>query len=694
MSKTLKASWKILRRHWLKTLLISALTLFVAGLVAGLWIWRTFSLAAAEVDLTELDKVKEGTHVEDRHGEPVGILFADNRRFVTLNQVPKDVIDALIATEDARFYQHGGFDYQGISRAMVRNVSRMSIRQGGSTITQQLARQAFNLKGRTFRRKLLETFVACRIEQNYSKSDILEYYLNQIYLGNGFYGIGSGARGYFGKEIGDLTLEEGALLVGIIKAPVSFSPFKNMEAAKRARNLTLQRMLVLHPTESKRIERAIKQPVRVVPEESRVERPDYLLAAAERHLENLKKEGETGPWKKVSLSVDARLQSQLDNKVSTYVTRIEKELTDAEPGKSALQAAVVVIDNKTGAIVATCGGRDFKTSPFDRALLGHRPVGTAFLPLSYAAMLTVKPELDSMLVLDAPLDNRRAMIGGERGVLGEWGGETDQPVHEGFVPVLHSLAKGKTGAAVRVAQDIGLERTREILLRCGFETPLSEYSSVVLGSGALRLIDVARAFAAVANDGVLSTNHSLVTQTHSYHGVREMRAEETGRHRVFNPSAAEQVRNVLVSAMKDPEKLEVLRAHRIDNGGLAGWGGTAYGSSDAWFIGFDKNITCAVWIGYDETRSMGKGVWAKRVALPLWAEVMAAATQGRPEGWLSTPAIANQGLPSFADGSSGREVIPMIKATSLAEAGAAKLVAPQSPVLMGEDPYQPRPTAP
>jgi membrane peptidoglycan carboxypeptidase len=698
MQKTQILSSARWNSHWRRGLLRTASLLAGGLLLAALWIWITFTIAASKVDLTTLDKVKQGTHVEDRHGVRVGVLFADHRKFVAIEQVPKDLIDALIATEDARFFEHHGFDYKGICRAMVRNVSGMSVRQGGSTITQQLARQAFQLKGRTIRRKLQETFVACRIERHYSKQQILEYYLNQIYLGNGFHGIGSAARGYFGKEVSELSLEESSLLVGIIKAPVSYSPFRNMELAKRARDLTLQRLAMVDPEQNRRVNQALRQPVRVLPEDARRERPNYLLAAAERHLDHLAKEGRSGPWKKVTLSVDARLQGQLDNKVSTYVSALEKKLAkakaNAQVGESALQAAVVVMDNQTGGIVATCGGRDFQTSPFDRALLGRRPVGTAFLPLSYAAMLSVDPELASMLVLDAPLDNRRAMIGGERGTLGEWGAESNHPIHEGMVPVLYALAKGKTGATVRLAQHIGLERTRSALLRCEFDSPLTEYSSVVLGSSPLRLVDVARAYTALASRGMIAGNHSLVMQTHGFQNGEGIPmadpASQPRRQRVFGEQAAEQVRNVLTMAMQDAGIVAVLQSHGLANSGVAGWGGTAYGGSDAWFVGFDQNITCAVWVGYDETRSMGEGVWARQVALPLWAEVMAAAaTQGKPRGWQVDPSSPGmKSSPSSIGELGAKEVIPFAPKIHAADAGQSRAIRPQSAALIGDDPYR------
>ncbi|WP_265596360.1 transglycosylase domain-containing protein, partial [Verrucomicrobium sp. BvORR106] len=376
---SLYAKW---RRWWKVGALVLGIT--AAALFIGGWqLSEAYGARAAKYDLRKLKETSTATMVLDRSGQPLGSLNDNNRGFVPLDEFPPHVIDALIATEDSRFYRHHGVDYVGIARAMVKNLAHLSVKQGGSTVTQQLARQTFSLKGRTFDRKLLETFVARRIENSFSKSEILECYLNRIYLGHGFYGVGAAARGYFGKDVKDLTLHEAALIVGIIKAPVPYSPFRNAEAARRVRDLTLKRMHRLEMIDANTLASAQGLPLGTLEEGARLGRQNYALAAVEEELETLARTGQGGPWKTVSVTVDGALQAKISALVSDHVARIESKLPSADKKEAAaagkLQAAVVILDNRTGTVLVTCGGRDYVTSPFDRASQGLRPAGTAFL---------------------------------------------------------------------------------------------------------------------------------------------------------------------------------------------------------------------------------------------------------------------------------------------------------------------------
>jgi len=628
-----------LRTHWrryTKWCLIAGGALFLVA-IPFVWAgWNSYASEAANIDLSAMRKVREGTPVLDRNGLPAGSLFSD-REFVKLSEVPQHLVDALIATEDARFYEHDGLDFSGIARAMMKNVASFSVKQGGSTITQQLARQAFELKGRTLHRKLLESFVASRIEATYSKEEILESYLNRIYLGSGFYGIGSAARGYFDKDIKDLTLEEAALLVGIIKAPISYSPFKDMAAAKRTRDLTLHRMKSMKMIAATRCAEAQATMIEVMPENTRLGRQNYLLAAVERNLEQIMEDGRSAPLKSVSVTVDSKLQSLVDAMVGRHVKRVEEDL-GAERGK--LQGAAVVIDNRTGEILATCGGRDFLTSPFDRATKGQREAGTAFIPLAFAAIIAHQPKLAATYVLDAPLDNRRVMVGGDDGVLGEWGTETSQPVYEGYVPALYGLLKGKAGVTVRLGYEAGLDGVKSELDRCGFSSPLREQASLLLGSSPVRLIDMARAYASLAQDGALPAVQPLVVSVEASRGNAPKLQPRQPISRVFTKGAASQVRNVLVASLAQPDRQRVLQEYGLSGRGLAGWGGTAHGFSDAWYIGFDQNVTCAVWMGFDEDKRMGNNAWSSVTAFPLWAELMAASAPN-VKGWLPAASAPN-----------------------------------------------------
>lgn len=690
---SLHSKW---RRWWKAGAILFGLT--AAALMFGGWqLSKAYGARAAKYDLRKLREISTATMVLDRSGQPLGSLNDNNRGFVRLDALPPHVIDALIATEDSRFYRHHGVDYVGIARAMVKNLAHLSVKQGGSTITQQLARQTFSLKGRTFDRKLLETFVARRIEKSFSKSEILECYLNRIYLGHGFYGVGAAARGYFGKDVKDLTLQEGALLVGIIKAPVPYSPFRNPDAARRVRDLTLKRMHRLEMIDSGTLASAQGLPLGILEEGARLGRQNYALAAVEEELETLARTGQGGPWKTVSVTVDGALQAKISALVSEHVARIESKLPSADQKEAApsgkLQAAVVILDNRTGTVLATCGGRDYITSPFDRASQGLRPAGTAFLPLSYAAILTVRPEIASSLVLDGPMDNRRVMIGGEEGLLGEWAAETTTPRYEGYLPALDGLRRGKTGATVRLAMEAGLQDVWARLKDCGFTSSLPEYPSVVLGHSPVRLMDLARAYVALTASGELPPATPLVTAAIAERGTHQPTAESARKTSPLTVAAADQIRKILVQHLRRPEFQSELRVHQLEGQFIAGWGGTAHGLTDAWFIGGDRHRTCAVWIGYDETKTIGSEAWSRTIAFPLWAQALAAATAGKVEGWPADHEPPSQTPVPSSRIDLAQEVAPLKASPASASTpppppSEARPISPKEPALAGRDPYQ------
>lgn len=691
--------------RWLRRLVTGVGVVAACGIAFGCWIWRHFSHEAAKYDVAHLQHLSQGTRIVDREGEFVGTMFSQDRKFIKVTEAPQTLVNALIATEDSRFFTHGGVDLKSIFRAMTVNLTRGSVRQGASTITQQLARQAFELKGRTLHRKLLETFVARRLEAAYSKSQILEFYLNQIYLGGGFYGVGAAARGYFGKEVKDLSLEEAAMIVGIIKAPVSFSPYRSPAAAQRVRNLTLDRMAALGNIDAATCAAAKAKPVAVLPENKRADRPEYLVAAVEREMDARHRNQHP---EQVAITVDLQLQGRLLAVLRKHVERVEKDFAGSQPqaagSSQALQAAVVVLNNHTGEILATIGGRDYRTSPFDRAQQGQRPAGTAFLPLSYAAIFSVSAEAGNSWVLDGPLDNRRVMVGGTEGIVGEWGGEGQKQVYEGQVSAQYALFRGKTGATVRLGYQAGLDLVKARLEQCGFDSKLREQASLLLGSSEVRLIEMARAYAAIAADGKLPPAPALITQLQHADGSEVEASVTPGAAGAFAPGAAAAVRGVLSAFMQKPEIQSVLRENGLEKQPLAGYGGTAYGFTDAWFIGSDPEITCAVWMGYDVARSIGAGAWAVKTALPFWAEAMAAAaesdrTAGGKAAWPKTgslPALGIRSGPPAASVTSSATTQEVWKQSGINNkkgsggndrAAGVRSVTPTQPVVVGPDVY-------
>ncbi|MGV3664131.1 MAG: transglycosylase domain-containing protein [Prosthecobacter sp.] len=650
----LRDRWRRFPR-WFRWLGGACAVVLLAGLVIFGAVWQHYASLAATYDMEALTRGQNETLIVDAKGELIGSASDIEREPVTLQTVPKHLTDAILATEDARFYDHPGFDLIGLTRAAVANFNSSGIKQGGSTITQQLARNAFGLQGKNYERKITEIFLAMRIERERTKDQILTNYLNRIYLGHGCSGVGAAARCYFGKDVRDITLVESATLAGIIKAPVAFSPILQPKLARQKRDLTLKRMVETGAITEAESAAAQEQPLTVRYDKTRV-RTGYMLAAARAEFQGMGLKPGSPP----TMTMTPRLewQHRLDD-------MMRKHLEALAPEDKQLQGAVIVLDNRTGAILAMQGGRDFTTSPFNRALEGVRPPGTAFLPLVYAAALTLQPEITDAALLDGPLDNRQAMIGGLVGTLGEWGADGEPVTYTGgTITPMQALLESRTAATVRLGYEVGLDPLRGALNGCGFTAPLRTEAAFTLGQSHVRLIELARAFTAIASDGrPCPTPHLLLASSSA-------RSEE-----IFTPAAASHVRDTMITGMTRPEYRQPLVQHGLAKKSIAGFGGITYDRTDAWFIGSDRAITCLVWIGHDKDIPISPKATATTAALPLWAAVFEMVTSGKPQGWDAKVSDLNLlAVPLRAQRVEGDIAVPSIS--------------PVSKVVIGHDPYK------
>ena len=536
---------------WLRRLGGACAIVFLMGFMTLGFILRHYAGIAATYDMEALTRGQNETLIVDVRGELIGSASDIEREPVTLQNVPPHLIQAILATEDARFYSHPGFDLVGLTRAAMTNFTSKGIRQGGSTITQQLARNAFGLQGRTYERKLTEIFLSMRIESERTKEQILTGYLNRIYLGHGCSGVGAAARCYFGKDVRDITLVESATLAGIIKAPVAFSPITQPKLARQKRDLTLKRMVETAAITEAEATAAQGAPVVVRHDKTRV-RTGYMLAAARAEFQRMGLKPGTPPTMSMTLRLD--WQKRLDDMMRQHLDKLSPK------DKSGLQGAVIVLDNRTGSILAMQGGRDFTTSPFNRALEGVRPPGTALLPLVYATALTLQPDVTDLPMIDGPLDNKQAMIGGLVGTLGEWGADGEPVTYTGgTITPMQSLLEGRTAATVRLGYQVGLDPLRAALSRCGFTTVLRTEAAFTLGQSHMRLIELARAFTGIANDGrPCPKPHVLLASSSS-------RSDE-----VFSPAAAHHIRNTMISGMMRPEYRLPLVEKKLAQKSIAG----------------------------------------------------------------------------------------------------------------------------
>jgi len=625
----------LLRRHpvWIAVLTVSIL-LILGSLVFAIGTWSRYSERALHFDMGTVNAVESGSIALDAEGRLLGQVALKDRRIVTLEEVPPHLIDALLATEDKRFRKHRGFDPLGTARAAVANLKAGEVVQGGSTISQQLARLAFDLSARrTLDRKLTELFLAFRIENEYTKDEILLAYLNRIYLGSGFWGVGAASQGYFGTHVSALSVSEAATLAALIKSPNRFSPFRDPEESGAARDRTLHRMSELGMISPERAAAIVQTPVEPLSELARGERPFYLLAAIRR--ETLSILGHRHRLEELEISTTVRID--LQDRAASAIERELRRLEDlpgyprqaklgfgeaSESDLDYLQGAAVVVENGTGNILAAVAGRDFVDSKFDRVWQARRNPGTAITPFLYAAAFESGAIDPLSPVFDAPFDNRRVMIGGSTGVLGEWGAESLDNHYEGAVPAAYALARGKNGAAVRVGQAVGLESFGTFLADAGISSGLSGYPNSFLGQSPVNLLELVHAYTLFPNLGMRTRQTQLVTRIQDRDGKILYEAEEAGPTvSVMGAETASAINSILSKTFD----IEPMRSRSSGaNGESAGKAGTSYSFHDNWFIGYNADYTWGVWIGLDLPQPIYENAFGSETALPIWQSIASA----------------------------------------------------------------------
>src|SRR6266540_3067872 len=477
--------------------LIVALAVFVSSLIANL------KAKARTFDLNKLEKMESASVILDRNGKIFGQIYVENRETVPYEQLSPDLINAVVAVEDAKFYQHHGYDLLGIIRAALKNVTAGHVRQGASTITQQLARNSFSLKEKTFRRKLLEVFLARRIEDHLGKQKIMELYLNRIYFGGGLYGAEAAARGYFGKSAREMSLAECATLAGLIKSPNRLSPWSDGSASREVRNYALDRMRDLDFISREQYARARTEEIAIGSRQNAQGQTYAVDYIRQQVIAAVGWDRAMNEGFRIRTTIDVDLQKVAEESIRANLERGEKQpdynhQTYAEyaaafrkakangtmanqAAPEYLQGAVIGLDNETGDILVLVGGRDFEHNQYDRALQARRPAGTAMLPFVYAAAFE-KGMFPGALVEDSPLDNRAVMIGGTTGILGEWGPESAENRYEGTITARQALAKSKNGATVRIGMNAGVDSVLQLCSTAGIHSPLRPYPATFLGS--------------------------------------------------------------------------------------------------------------------------------------------------------------------------------------------------------------------
>jgi len=642
----------------------------VTVLAVVLAVIKPLQAQAETFDLDVLQKIERASIVYDRRGEELGRIYVLNRTPVKIEQVPMHFIDALTSEEDARFYHHSGVDVIGIIRAFYLNWKAHAETQGASTITQQLARDAFKLKDlqesgdkwSRYKRKLVEAFLAERIEKRYSKSEILELYLNRIYFGAGFYGVQAAAQGYFGKDVSKLDVLESATICGIIKSPNNLQPLRYKERAKKARNHVLDRMKDEGVITAADHDMLIAKPVVTAPKEAD---PRLTYVYEEVRQEVVKIVGEEAAQAggfKVYTTLDSKLQRGAEEAVRKRLAAVEqhpgyqrqtyaqyhaildeyrrkmnaKQIAPETPRPQPdyLQAAVLMMDNRDGGVLAMVGGRDFLDSMYNRAMQSRRPAGTAFIPFLYAAAFQSPDYFPPLRIEDGPMDNRRVMMGGTTGILGEWGTEQAETSYKDTVSMREALLQSRNAATVRLGEKIGLDAVKQLASKLGISSTLRDYSSTFLGASEVRLDEMCLAYSAFADGGKRPKEMVMIHRITDNEGkvIFQVKEDEDPLVPALDEVAAYQTHSCLVDALRRGTGRPAYDEYGLEDFPAAGKTGTHYEFKDLWFVGYTSAVTCGVWCGFDQQKPVYTGAFSNRVALPIWVDAMNAARKDyKPE---------------------------------------------------------------
>jgi len=651
-------------RPWfyLPVAVVAALSVFLIVFIFSLT--AELKAEAKTFDLNKLERMESASVILDRNGKIFGQIYVENRETVPYEQLPADLINAVVAVEDAKFYQHHGYDLLGIIRAALKNFTAGHVRQGASTITQQLARNSFSLKERTFRRKLLEIFLSQRIEDQFGKQKIMELYLNRIYFGGGLYGAEAAARGYFGKPAREMSLAECATLAGLIKSPNRLSPWTDRANSREVRDYALDRMRDLGFISRERCAAARAEQIAIGNRQNAQGQTYAVDYIRQQVIAAVGWNRAMNEGFRIRTTIDVDLQKAAEDSIRTHLEAIEQRpdynhqtyaayaasfkkakanatMSD-QPAPEYLQGAIIGLDNASGDIMVLVGGRDFEHNQYNRALQARRPAGTAMLPFVYAAAFE-KGMYPGSLVEDSALDNRAVMIGGTTGILGEWGPESSDNRYEGAMTARQALAKSKNGATVRIGMDAGVDSVIQLSTSAGIRSQLRHFPATFLGSSEITLAELALAYTIFPNGGWRPNAPHILDRIEEKDGTLVWDAkQENIRKLVMKPETAYEVHSCLVDALQSGTGKAAFTQFGLKKIPAAGKTGTAYDFTDALFAGYDSNFTCAVWAGFDKPQKIYRGAFGRELTLPIWVDIMNAAAQSYPPREIKQPSNLKQ----------------------------------------------------
>jgi penicillin-binding protein 1A len=613
------------RPQWLRGILRFLAVIFAFALLVGivgtaataLWAFAILPRSLPAVTALENFQPLQGSKLYDETDEPITELRAERRIFMPLAQIPKHLQQAIVAVEDARFYSHFGIDPMAIARAIYQNFRRGKIVEGGSTITQQLAKVLFLTPDKSLERKLKEAFLALELERRYSKDKLLELYLNQIYFGHGSFGVEAAAHTYFGKSVKELALPEAALLGALPRAPGSYSPFEHPVLARRRRTHVLNRMVEVGFVSQSEASQANGAGLGLVPPERRRTTGQYFVEYVQQLLEeqygaDMVFKGGLQVYTTLNPSMQLLAEQSLKQGLDALEARTGTSSSKGRGKKTTSdrpEGAVLTIEPQTGYIKAMVGGYDFFRSEFNRAVQAKRQPGSAFKPFVYMAALE-SGLTPATMIEDAPVTypsgrNSRP-----------WKPDNYDRKFRGLTTLQQGIEESINVVTVKLQDRVGINRTVEVARRLGIKSPLNDDLTIALGSSDLSLLELTSAYGALANQGVWVAPSVIRYITDAQGRLLEENIP-AGRE-AFSPELTYVVTHMLRGVVERGTGIGAKALGRP----IAAKTGTTNDFSNAWFIGYTPKLITGVWVGYDRPKSLGTDETGSRVAVPIWTGYM------------------------------------------------------------------------
>ncbi len=557
-------------------------------------------------------------------------LFIEKRDPVPLQTIPRQLTAALVATEDRKFYKHSGVDLKGIARAIVKDIKAGEFVEGASTITQQLAKTLFLTPRKTLVRKIKEAILAFQLERRYTKDEILELYLNQVYFGSGAYGVESAAKIFFGKSVKDLSLSECALVAGMPKSPSRYSPLVNPDLAIKRRNRVLRQMRDTGIIPEVVYRQALKESLFTNGRRTSPSKAPYFVEHVKAALED--ELGSTRLYQgglSVYTTLDFQLQLGAEKVVADGLEDLTVRMKQTQIKKADPQAALISMDLTSGGILAMVGGKDFSVSRFNRATMALRQPGSAFKPFVYAYAIE-QGFAQNKKILDAPVVYKGAQDGED------WKPQNFSSEYRGEMTLRHALTVSQNIPAVRLLHTLGTYSVAQFAHQLGIQSRLASNLSLALGTSEVTLMDLTSAYAVFPNKGQRIEPYGILEVVDRQ--GRVIWRTKPQKRLVMSRTGAAIVTNMLEGVIKEGTG----RRAQILGMAVAGKTGTTNENRDALFVGFSPRIIAGVWVGQDRGDTLGDKETGAKAALPIWIGFMGVALQNEPHLYFDIPDDVSQ----------------------------------------------------